>query len=49
MYDAELRAILEKNNAGYTFTYKGHAYLILSGLFIRDLYTKEVLMLGVDF
>lgn len=49
MYDAELRAILEKNNAGVKFTYKGHSYLILNGIFIRDLYTKEILMLGVDF
>lgn len=49
MYNADLREILEKNNAGVTFEYKGHRYIIITGLIIEDMMTGERLMLGVDF
>lgn len=48
-YNADIRAILEENNAGVVFTYKGHRYLIVSGMMIEDLATGERLMLGLDF
>lgn len=48
-YNPDLREKLEENNAGVTFTYKGHCYLIVSGLILEDLKTGEHLLLGIDF
>lgn len=49
MYNADLRYLVEINNAGVTFDYKGHRYLIITGMIIEDLKTGERLMLGIDF
>lgn len=48
-YNADLRALLEQNNIGVVFTYKGHKYEIITGIMIQDLTTKEYLLLGLDF
>lgn len=48
-YNADLREILEKNNAGVKFRYKGHEYMIITGIIIDDLTTGQRLMLGIDF
>lgn len=48
-YNADLRVLVEQNNNGVVFTYKGHKYKIITGIMIQDLATKEYLMLGVDF
>ena len=48
-YNADLRATMERETSGIKFKYKGHEYMIISGLIIQDLTTGDYLMLGVDF
>lgn len=48
-YNSDLREILEVNNAGVVFTYKGRRYKIINGMIIMDMTTGEFLMLRFDF